>query len=144
MITSTIGRIFLEAYNEKHGTQYDAKTFFIEVYHPLFYDSNKYLQWVQNSPFVQMEQKKGQKVENLTSEERQEKLQVFLKKVDECITPDASIAPGFPASEEKEFATTSGQVTNLDLSTSKDDIYLSWFGSSLGVGLQGGLSILFS
>lgn len=144
MITSTIGKIFLEAYNEKHGTQYDAKTFFIEVYHPLFYDSNKYLQWVQNSPFVQMEQKKGQKVENLTSEERQEKLQVFLKKVDECITPDASIAPGFPASEEKEFATTSGQVTNLELSTSKDDIYLSWFGSSLGVGLQGGLSILFS
>lgn len=144
MITSTIGKLFLKAYNEKHGTQYDAKTFFVEVYHPLFYDSNKYLQWVQNSPFVQMEQKKGQKVENLTSEERQEKLQVFLKKVDECITPDASIAPGFPASEEKEFATTSGQVTNLNLSTSKDDIYLSWFGSSLGVGLQGGLSILFS
>ena len=142
MITATIGRMFLEAYNRKYGKKYDAKTFFIEVYHPLFFDSNKYLQWVQNSPFVQM--KKGQKVETLTAEERKEKLQDFFEKVDECKTPDASIAPGFPASEEKEFATTSGQVTNLNLVTDKDDIFLSWIGSSLGIGLQGGLSILFS
>ena len=141
MITATIGRIFLEAYNEKYGTKYDAKTFFVEVYHPLFFDSNKYLQWVTNSPFVQM--KKGQKVETLTAEERKEKLQDFMAKVDDCKSPDASIAPGFPASEEKEFATTSGQVTNLNLVTVKDDIFLSWIGSSLGVGLQGGLSILF-
>ena len=142
MITATIGKIFLEAYNKKHGTNYDAKSFFVDVYHPLFFDSNKYLQWVTNSPFVQM--KKGQKVETLTSNERKEKLQEFIAKVDESKTPDSSIAPGRPASEEKEFATTSGQVTNLDLSVSKDDYYLSWIGSSLGIGLQGGLSILFS
>ena len=142
MITATIGKIFLEAYNKKHGTNYDAKSFFVDVYHPLFFDSNKYLQWVTNSPFVQM--KKGQKVETLTSDERKEKLQEFIAKVDESKSPDSSIAPGFPASEEKEFATTSGQVTNLDLSISKDDYYLSWIGSSLGIGLQGGLSILFS
>lgn len=142
MITATIGKIFLEAYNKKHGTNYDAKSFFVDVYHPLFFDSNKYLQWVTNSPFVQM--KKGQKVETLTSDERKEKLQEFIAKVDVSKSPDSSIAPGYPASEEKEFATTSGQVTNLDLSVSKDDYYLSWVGSSLGIGLQGGLSILFS
>ena len=142
MITATIGKIFLEAYNKKHGTNYDAKSFFVDVYYPLFFDSNKYLQWVTNSPFVQM--KKGQKVETLTSDERKEKLQEFIAKVDESKSPDSSIAPGFPASEEKEFATTSGQVTNMDLSVSKDDYFLSWIGSSLGVGLQGGLSILFS
>lgn len=142
MITATIGKIFLEAYNKKHGTNYDAKSFFVDVYHPLFFDSNKYLQWVTNSPFVQM--KKGQKVETLTSNERKEKLQDFIAKVDVSRSPDSSIAPGYPASEEKEFATTSGQVTNLDLSASKDDYYLSWIGSSLGIGLQGGLSILFS
>ncbi len=28
MITATIGKIFLEAYNKKYGTKYDAKTFF--------------------------------------------------------------------------------------------------------------------
>ncbi len=142
MITSTIGKIFLDAYNKKYGTSYDAKSFFVEVYYPLFFDSNKYLQWVTNSPFVQM--KKGQKVETLTPDERKEKLQDFMAKVDESKSPDSSIAPGFPASEEKEFATTSGQVSNIDLSMSKNDYYQSWIGSSLGVGLQGGLSILFS
>ncbi len=142
MITATIGKIFLEAYNKKYGKDYHARTLFVEVYHPLFFDSSKYLQWVQNSPFVQM--KKGQKVETLTPDERKDKLHEFVNKVDGCNVPDASIAPGFPASEEKEYATTSGQVTNLGLPTNKDDIYLSWIGSSLGVGLQGGLSILFS
>ena len=43
MITATIGRLFLDAYNKKYGKNYDAKTFFVEVYHPLFFDSNKYL-----------------------------------------------------------------------------------------------------
>jgi len=142
MITATIGKIFLEAYNEKFGTNYDAKTFFVEVYYPLFFDSNKYLQWVTNSPFVQME--KGQKVETLTPAERKDKLQKFITKVEQCKTPDASIAPGFPASEAKEFATTSGQVTNIQLPNKLDDIYFAWIGSSLGIGLEGGLSILFS
>ena len=132
----------MEAYNKKYGTTYDAKTFFIEVYYPLFFNSKKYLQWVQNSPFVQM--KKGQKIETLTPEERKDKLQDFIVKVEECKIPDASIAPGYPASEEKEFATTSGQVSNLNLPISKEDIFMAWIGSSLGVGLQGGLSILFS
>lgn len=142
MITAAIGKIFLDAYNEKYGTNYDAKTFFVEIYHPLFFDSNKYLQWVSNSPFVQM--KKGQKVETLTIDERKEKLQDFLTKVEETSKPDASIAPGFPASEIKDFSTTSGQVTDLDMLTEKEDFFLSWIGSSLGIGLQGGLSILFT
>ncbi|MCQ2233409.1 MAG: hypothetical protein MJZ24_01550 [Paludibacteraceae bacterium] len=142
MITATIGKIFLEAYNKKYGTKYDAQTFFVEVYHPLFFDSNKYLQWVQNSPFVQMKGK--QKIETLTTDERKEKLHDFISKVEECKVPDASIAPGFPASEEKEYATTSGQVTNLNFKIKKDDIFFSWIGSSLGVGLQGGISVLFS
>ena len=142
MITAAVGKIFLDAYNEKYGTKYDAKTFFVEVYHPLFFDSNKYLQWVSNSPFVQM--KKGQKVDTLSLDERKEKLQDFMSKVEEISKLDASIAPGFPASEIKEFSTTSGQVTDLDMLTEKEDIFLSWIGSSLGIGLQGGLSILFT
>lgn len=142
MITSTIGKIFLEAYNKKFCTNYDAKSFFVEVYYPLFFDDNKYLQWVTNSPFVQM--KKGQKVETLSKEERKEKLQDFLLKAEKAKSLDASIAPGYPASEEKAFATTSGQVTNIQLQAETDDIYYSWFGSSLGIGLQGGISILFA
>lgn len=71
MVTSIIGKIFLEAYNARYGTSYSAEQFFWEIFYPLFFDSNKYLYWVQNSPFVQM--KKGQKVETLTSNERKRK-----------------------------------------------------------------------
>lgn len=140
MVTSVIGKIFLEAYNTRYGTSYSAEQFFLEVFYPLFFDSNKYLYWVQNSSFVQM--KKGQKVETLTSEERKEKLNNFIEKINSNIT-DASMAIGYPASEEKEYATTSGQVSNLSFSTTKEDVYCSWFGSALGVGVQGGISIFF-
>lgn len=141
MITSVIGRKFLKAYNEKFNKQYDAKSFFVEVYYPLFFNHSKYLQWVQNSPFVQM--KKGQKVELLNEDERKDKLEELICKIDKGYK-DASVAIGFAASEDKEYATTSGQVSNLNYEISKNDVYLSWIGSSLGIGLQGGISILFN
>jgi hypothetical protein len=53
MITANIGKIFLEAYNEKHKSNYSAKEFFVEKYFTLFFDHGKYMQWVTNSPFVQ-------------------------------------------------------------------------------------------
>jgi len=196
MITAAIGKIFLDAYNEKHGTNYDAKTFFVEVYHPLFFGSNKYLQWVSNSPFVQglessksgeycvkdiIKDEKGKTktfkskeeldifVEDNYSERKREIVEIqssnlkqvkilwklntlqakrmldaFVSKVNEKSIPDASIAPGYPASEEENFAATSCQVTNINIMTSKDDVYLSWLGASLGIGLQNGISILFT
>lgn len=141
MVTSVIGRIFLDAYNEREHTCYDAKTFFIEKYYPLFFDAEKYMQWVQNSPFVQM--KKGQKVETLSLEERHDKLCELLCKIQDGAR-DASVAIGYSASDDKGYATTSGQVTNLNLEVSQNDVYLSWIGSSLGIGVQGGFCILFS
>lgn len=137
MITSNIGRKFLVAYNEKNGTDYDAKTFFTEKFYPLFFGHPKYLMWVQNSPFVQGVQNK----KNLTDEERTEMLGKLHKKIDEG-HQDASVAIGFQASDKKEFATTSGQVSNVGISVSKDDVYLSWIGAGLGVGVQGGFCIL--
>jgi len=160
----------------------------------LFFGNSKYLQWPQNSPFVQglvssvsgetgtllkgkddkslifnsedaahqyikdyqisneeiIEIKKEKNkpqykvIRRLKADDFQFMLNTFITKVESCKVPDASIALGYPASEEKEFATTSGQVTNIKLKTDTDDIYLSWFGASLGIGLQGGISILFA
>lgn len=140
MITTNIGRIFLRTYNERMGKAYSAKEFFDEILHPLVYGSNKYLQWVQNSPFVQM--KKGQKVDNLTPNERQEKLEDLHEKISTG-NKDASIAIGYAASEEKGYASTSGQVTNIPIVISENDIYYSWIGSCLALGIQGGISIMF-
>ena len=141
MIASVIGRIFLRAYNERAHTNLNAKAFFVEKYYPLFFDSNKYMQWVKNSPLVQM--KEGQKVGTLTSDERKEKLNELIRKIEGGIR-DASVAIGFPASEEDGFATTSGQVSNIPINMTDEDIYMSWIGASLGVKVQGGYSILFN
>ncbi len=140
MIASKIGRTFLEAYNRKYNKDYSAKEFFVEIYWELFFNHPKYMQWVTNSPFVQM--KKGQKPHLLNTDERKEKLANLHEKINEGIR-DASIVIGYPASEEKEFATTSGLVTDIDFEILKEDVYYSWIGGSLGIGVSGGLSILF-
>ena len=140
MIATKIGKTFLKAYNQRYDKEYSAKEFFVEVYWELFYNHPKYLQWVTNSPFVQM--KKGQKPHLLTLVERKDKLENLHEKIDDGLR-DASIVIGYPASEEKGFATTSGLVTDITINISEDDVYFSWIGGSVGVGVAGGLSILF-
>src|SRR5690625_509302 len=139
MITTLIGKTFLKAYNEKYETQYEAKEFFEEVFFELFFNHSKYLQWVTNSPFVQM--RRGQKVHSLSMDERNEKLANFFDKV-ETLSPDASFAIGFPAAETKSFASTSGLVSDLAIEIEEDEVYCSWFGGALGIGVAGGYNIL--
>lgn len=139
MITSIIGKTFLKAFNEKKQSNLSAKEFFDTEYFKLFFDHPKYLQWVTNSPFVQM--KSGQKPHLLTPEERAEKLEALHDKVANE-APDASFALGYPASEEKEFASTSGLITDISTAYNGEDIYCSWLGSSLGIGVAGGYNLL--
>ena len=140
MITVNIGRTFLKAYNKKYIKELSAKEFFEQEYFELFFNHPKYLQWPTNSPFVQM--KKGQKPHLLNIEDRKEKLQNLDDKISSG-EKDASIAIGFPASEAKGYATTSGLITDMNLDFQEDEIYLSWIGSGLSIGVAGGLSILF-
>lgn len=137
MIAANIGKTFLQAYNEKYKCAFTAKEFFIEKFFRLFFDEEKYMQWVTNSPFVQGI-KKGVYP---TPEERQLKLEVLVNKIAEN-DADASIAIGFPSLDL--LATTSGQVSNLTLPLDKEDVYLSWIGGGFGIGVKGGLSIFFN
>jgi hypothetical protein len=137
MIAANIGKIFLDAYNEKYQSNYTAKEFFVEKYFSVFFDHEKYMQWITNSPFVQGI-KKGIPP---NSDERQTKLQTLIDKITN-IEADASIAIGFPSLDIN--ASTSGQITNLNLPLREADVYLSWIGSGLGIGVQSGLSLLFS
>lgn len=141
MITAVIGRTFLNAYNEKYGKALSPKAFFEDEYWELFYNHPKYMQWVTNSPFVQM--KSGQKPHLLSEDERKEKLENLFEKVEKEI-PDASFALGYPASEFKEYASTSGLVSDVIIPINEDEVYLSWIGSSLGIGVAGGFTILFN
>lgn len=145
MITSNIGKIFLDAYNEKYGTSYDARTFFLEQFYPLFFDQNKYMMTAGNSPLENPKLSwddmiKGKKPFE-TSEQRKIRFEKLIKKIEES-EADASIARGYASLDVT--ATTSGQVTDLKLPNSQEEIYTSWIGDALGIGVQGGFSILFS
>ncbi|UII33152.1 hypothetical protein LVD17_04840 [Fulvivirga ulvae] len=140
MITSVVGRTFLNAYNEQYGKTYSPKEFFEKEYWQLFYNYPKYMQWVTNSPFVQM--RSGQKPHLLNDVERVEKLEALYEKANKEV-PDASFALGFPASESKEYASTSGLVSDLAIPVNEEEVYLSWIGSGLGIGVAGGFTILF-
>lgn len=145
MITSNIGKIFLDAYNEKYGTSYDARTFFLEQFYPLFFDQNKYMMTAGNSPLENPKLSwddmiKGKKPFE-TPEQRKSRFEKMIKKTDKS-EADMSIARGYASLDIA--APTSGQVTNLKLPNSQEESYASWIGDALGVGVQGGFSILFS
>lgn len=145
MITSNIGKIFLNAYNEKYGTSYDARTFFLEQFYPLFFDQNQYMMTAGNSPLENPKLSwddmiKGKKPFE-TLEQRKNRFEKLIKKIEES-EADASIARGYASLDVT--ATTSGQVTDLKLPNSQEEIYTSWIGDALGIGVQGGFSILFS
>ncbi|MBO0932068.1 hypothetical protein [Fibrella aquatilis] len=140
MVTAIIGRSFLTLYNQQNRTSLSAKEFFEQVFFRLFYDHPKYMQWVSNSPFVQMS--KGQKPHLLQPHERLDKLRALATKVGRGMA-DASTAIGYPASEVEDYATTSGQVTDLPLATDEETLYCSWIGSGFAIGVAGGQLILF-
>ena len=114
MITTVVGKTLLEAYNAKYNKNFSAKEFFEQEYWELFFNAPKYMQWVTNSPFVQM--KSGQKPHLLSIDERKKKLQLLHDKIENDV-PDASFALGFPASEIKSYASTSGLVSDVEIPT---------------------------
>lgn len=145
MITSAIGRTFLNAYNEEYGTSYDAKAFFEEVYYPLFFDHNKYMMTAGNSPLENPKLSWGKMLSgDMPYESSAQRHDRYVRLLDKITAgeADASIAIGYPTIDAA--STTSGQVTDMQLPLGEEDMFLSWIGSGLGVGVQGGFSILFN
>jgi len=144
MIASNIGKIFLEAYNEKYNTSFKAKEFFIKYFYEIFFNHNKYMMSAGNSPLENPKiswDKMRKGIEPYESvDKRNDRFIKTIEKID-LGSFDASVAIGYPSFDPN--ATTSGQVTNLELHIKPDDVYLSWIGSGLGVGVQGGLSLFF-
>ena len=101
--------------------------------------------YVINSPFVQQLPSCRDCIKGIKSfediEQRAKRLNAFIEKV-ENNDADMSIAIGYPSIEVN--AKTSGQVTDLKMNTSKEDIFLSWIGGALGITVSGGVSILFT
>jgi len=151
MYTTTIGRTFLKAYNQANNTDYCARTFFENIFIPLFFDHSKYMMPGGNSPFENSfgTVPKRAKSDDMilgkkpfeTPERRKERIEKILNKI-ETEPADSSIAIGYPVLDET--AGTSGQITNIELPENKDDVYLSWIGAGLGLGVEEGITILFN
>lgn len=146
MYTTTIGKTFLKAYNEKFGKEYTAKTFFEEIFIPLFFDHPKYMMTGGNSPLENTpklswgDMIKGRKPFE-TPEQRKGRIYKMICKI-ETEKANMSIAVGYGIADC--LAATSGQITNIDLPDCKEDIYFSWIGAALGIGVSGGITILFN
>lgn len=144
MYATTVGRTFLTAYNRKYEKDYTAKTFFEEVFVPLFFDHTKYMMTAGNSPLenpkISWEDMIKCKKPFETPERRKERINRMIEKV-ESERADASIAIGYGVLSNE--SPTSGQITNIEFPDNKEDIYLSWIGAGLGIGVVGGLTILF-
>ncbi len=140
MYTSYIGRRFLALWNARTGRDLSARQFFDEQMFPLFYDAAKYLQWVPSSPFAQ-DLNKDEKARVVLGESPYAiKLTKLHEKINGNLGPDASFVIGFPAAGVE--GTTSGQVSGVGPQVDVDDIYCSWIGGALGVGVSGGLTLL--
>ncbi|RZL00701.1 MAG: hypothetical protein EOO62_23800, partial [Hymenobacter sp.] len=136
MYTSYIGRRFLTLWNARTGRDLSARQFFDEELHPLFFAHDKYLQWVPNSPFAQKVAQKDLVLGTTAATVQLEKLHRNVRD----LAPDASFVIGFPAAGTT--GTTSGQVSGVGPQIAAEDVYCSWIGGALGVGVSGGLTLL--
>lgn len=145
MVTSTFGKLFLDAYNEKYGTHYDAKTFFVEIYWPLFFDHNKYMMSAGNSPFenpkISWDKMLIGQMPYESSEQRKKRFNNFMQLVSNGVK-DNRTALDHPT--ENLVQATSGQISNIQRKETDTEILLSWIGTSLAIGVPDRLCILFN
>lgn len=136
MYTSYIGRKFLKLYNNEHGTNYSAEEFFDEVFFQLFFTDEAHLMHVGNSPFFQ----KPKKSDVVKHGGRSLAQYANLKTNIEDDIPNMSIYVG--SSAKDVLGTTSGQVTDMNFDVDKNEMYASWIGEALGIGVKGGFIML--
>jgi hypothetical protein len=142
MYTSYIGFKFLDIYNHKTGNQYSAEEFFDKEMFPLFFDDERHLMHVSNSPFFQSPSDKEIKQSGLTRSKLQyQKLQQKIALVAaDAEQPDASVYVGYSANGPDQ--TTAGQVSNIVRQTSSYELYASWIGNALCARVEGSQCLL--
>lgn len=140
MYHAAIGRKFLTAYNDRHGTTYTPRQFFDEEFCPLFFTPDSFLLHVNNSPFAQAfnQRKRTPLTENILADAAN----TLHKKIEASSShPDASILMGAGAAQTG--APTSGQISaGIVPGYTTDDVYCSWFAMALGITVKGGLALL--
>jgi hypothetical protein len=161
MYTSYIGKKFLEHYKivEKKADSYSACNFFDEIMFPVFFNNDKHLMHVGNSPFFQSP-KSEEKIDKTELEEIDKTLQKYQKENPSITFHNFKTAIQFHNFKEKVkgepgmsiyvgaaadiSAGTSGQDTDMPQKITSEDMYLSWIGAALGIGVSGRLVLLIN
>ncbi len=139
MYTSYIGKKFLDYYKKEYDKpdDYSAEQFFDEVMFPIFFDDERHLMHVTNSPFFH-------KVTNEDLIKFGSKTLFqhwrFKNKI-ESGDYGGDVLVGYGSSDLT--ATTSGQLSDLNVEKEQEDAYLSWIGQALAVSVKSGIAILF-
>lgn len=138
MYTSYIGKKFLKLYRDKYNKpdDYTAQQFFDEEFFPLFFRDDSHLMHVGNSPFFQ---KPSDEDISKHGSKLLAQLDNFRKKIDNRII-SGTIYVGFAAEEIQ--ATTSGQLSSIDFGVDDEEIYSSWIGEALAIGVSGGCILI--
>lgn len=137
MYTSYIGNKFLKIYRQRNNLtdDYTARQFFDEVLFPLFFDDDEHLMHVHGSSFFQKVSPKDLLTGKSKSQFQLERLHRDI--VNGKISGSTYV--GYAA--ETAEATTSGQVTSILQNIESDEMYASWIGQALAIGVSGGLAM---
>lgn len=138
MYTSYIGKKFLKVYNEREDKNLTAEEFFNEIFFPLFFQDDSHLMHVGNSPFFQKPRN-----EDVVQYGGKAKAQLNnLKTAILADTPNMSIYVGSAAKDIQ--GTTSGQITSIAVEVDVEEMYASWIGEALAIGVSGGYIMLIA
>jgi hypothetical protein len=136
MYTSFIGKKFLAAWNAREGRALTARQFFDEVMFPDFFDDERHLMHVHGSAFFQKVAEKDLATGKSEPQIRRENLHKSVA----TKPPSGSTFVGYAA--EGTTGTTSGQVSGIRVKIEQEDVYASWIGEALAMGVSGGFYML--
>ena len=144
MNTVYAGKQLLKYLERKRGGKIDPKTFFDKEFWPIMFNApdQQHLMQVHNSDFFQGSYKKSAGKEGIALPLfRKSKFETSIKEVaGGKKNVSAGIGVGFMAGGPAE--TTFGQVTDLPLNFTEEELLCSWFGGALGIGFGGGYDFL--
>ncbi|MCX8009873.1 MAG: hypothetical protein N3A61_01870, partial [Ignavibacteria bacterium] len=115
---------------------YTAEKFFDEVMFPLFFNDQRHLMHVTNSPFFQKVTDNDIKIFGTKTSAQYSNFKEKIKKGEyggDMLVGYGSIDPS---------ATTSGQLSDLKININSEEVYYSWIGQALAISVKGGISIL--
>lgn len=136
MYTSYVGKKLLNLYNRNNGSQLTAEDFFNSVMYPIFFEDERHLMHVGNSPFFQKPSPKLLET-GITKSQAQ-----LMKLHDDIKSQPPSMATFVGYAAKDISGTTSGQTTSINVKIDSEEMYASWIGAGLAIGVAGGYVML--